>query len=856
MAWLRSKLFKWFLLGIAILLVLLAAGLGIAFYNLEGIIQANRDRILAQVNQVIGREVTVKDLQVNFWPGVQIELIDVVIEDDASFSEEPFLTAASMDLSLRFWPLLEGNLDISNFTFQQPSIQLIQNNEGQYNFASLIDGASSAPAEPTVPDTPAEAAGQVMALSVDSLEINDGALQFINQANDEVISVKQINLRVNDFAPNAAFPIQLSAALFGDQSNFTYQGSVGPLTEPQVDGTLTLSSLPIEPVMQWAGMQDALPETLQIEGALTGRIPVQGGLEDLSLEPELDGQALTIHYPNAFTKPAGEPLTLKSQASVTAAALTLSNLQIQTPPFNLSGAGTIAFSEDQTTQFSLSSEPFALTGAAEALPALQAFEPEGQATLSAVTLTPGQEPMVDGTLALNNASLLIEALPERVKSIAGEIAFTESNAQTQNLTAQIGESPLSINANVTQFFPPTTQYQLTSERLRLRDVVEREEPSEDILEGVETNGTAVVGEDSTQVEGTLYSAEGRLQQLSFTDLRGDYRLADQVFNANNVNFQTLNGNVDAQITYDMRQDPPAFEIKTQAQQIDLAQYFQQSFIDVSEFARGTLDFSVDLQGQGNEWSTIQPSLQGSAEGLVVDGMLMNVNVADRVLGKLSQLPIIAGFKQDLEQQYPALFDSQHTVFDRFELKSGIEGGTFNLEPVILAAQQWGMTAQGSYQFDQGLRSDALLQLSQGMSQYLVDKVNELRFLTDQEGHITVPFSLQGALTNLTPAPNQTLVQNLIQKAAVGGALDGIMGQQNNPFSGFLRGALDQALGGETGSSPAMQNLFPGEAGPTQAATETAESATPRVEQATPRTPSPEDAVKDAVENIFQGIRDR
>src|SRR5690606_4260407 len=136
------------------------------------------------------------------------------------------------------------------------------------------------------------------------------------------------------------------------------------------------------------------------------------------------------------------------------------------------------------------------------------------------------------------------------------------------------------------------------------------------------------------------------------------------------------------------------------------------------------------------------------------GEILGVNLPQNLMDGLERMPMIANFTTELKQNYPAMFSSSNTLFDKLELNATMEGSKINLEPVMLAAAEWAVSGEGSYDFDRGVTSDALLKLSQGLSGFLTSRVKELRFLTDQEGNVAVPFTLRGPLDRLQYSPNQ------------------------------------------------------------------------------------------------------
>ena len=60
---------KWIIAGGVVLLVLIIV-VSIALVSLNSLIDRNKQYILTQVKEAVGREVTVGDIRVSFWGGI------------------------------------------------------------------------------------------------------------------------------------------------------------------------------------------------------------------------------------------------------------------------------------------------------------------------------------------------------------------------------------------------------------------------------------------------------------------------------------------------------------------------------------------------------------------------------------------------------------------------------------------------------------------------------------------------------------------------------------------------------------------------------------------------------------------
>ena len=82
----------------AILGVVILAAIGVAVFamlNLQTLIGVHQDQLVARVERVVGRPITVGAVVPSWWP-LGVRLRQVSVGEDASFGAEPFLVADSV----------------------------------------------------------------------------------------------------------------------------------------------------------------------------------------------------------------------------------------------------------------------------------------------------------------------------------------------------------------------------------------------------------------------------------------------------------------------------------------------------------------------------------------------------------------------------------------------------------------------------------------------------------------------------------------------------------------------------------------------------------------------------------------
>ena len=129
-------------------LTAIAALLLILFLFRPGVYRL-RNRIATSIGSALGRRVALDNVRFHLLPRPGFDLEGLVIYDDPSFSAEPMIRAQDVSAAIRFRSLLRGRLEIATLSATEPSINLVHNNQGRWNLASLLERNAQIPAAPT-----------------------------------------------------------------------------------------------------------------------------------------------------------------------------------------------------------------------------------------------------------------------------------------------------------------------------------------------------------------------------------------------------------------------------------------------------------------------------------------------------------------------------------------------------------------------------------------------------------------------------------------------------------------------------------------------------------------------------------
>jgi uncharacterized protein involved in outer membrane biogenesis len=345
---------------IGVLILIIAAVVGYAYFNLNSIIESNRVRILDHASAAIGRPITANEIEASLGWGVSIEVTGVKVADDDAFSQLPFIEADSVLAKVEFVPLLFREIKVSELVLQQPQIRIVRNPSGALNVSTLAKkhphrargkepGVTPHPGGPPgsglgpAPNISANAPETAVArrerrFTIENFTITDGRILYVdNEAGGAPVSVNAVNLKVTHFGLAKSFDIALELAALGDTRNLEIKGMAGPIVK---DGVIDTGSIPID-LNATAGpftlvelkavpeLVKAIPPALTLDGEVNLQAKVAGTVDAISLDASSDLSANQVTYAPSFDKPAGTTLKFTASGTRTAGKIVLQQVNLE-----------------------------------------------------------------------------------------------------------------------------------------------------------------------------------------------------------------------------------------------------------------------------------------------------------------------------------------------------------------------------------------------------------------------------------------------------------------------------------------------------------------------------------------------
>ena len=170
----RRKLFA----AIAVVIIIAAFGLARAA---DYILAQNRDQVHQELQKIIGKDLSFAGLEAVWWGRPGFVAREFRIADDPHFAATPIVSAQELILNVSLWDLLFQRLVITRLTFIAPEFQIIINEAGALNLASLLERKNELRGFPTLknPATP-EHKRIGINFSIARVDIQDGRVNYID----------------------------------------------------------------------------------------------------------------------------------------------------------------------------------------------------------------------------------------------------------------------------------------------------------------------------------------------------------------------------------------------------------------------------------------------------------------------------------------------------------------------------------------------------------------------------------------------------------------------------------------------------------------------------------------------------
>jgi AsmA protein len=139
-----------------------------------------QDQYKPIVEEALNRKVQLQDIRLTIWPRIGARVAGFVVLDDPAFGSSAFTSLTSLDIGVKFMPLLGGTVEVEEITLRNPIITVIKNKNGVLNVSTIGRTGVKLPHTPSrapIPST--EGPLKILALlAVDRVSILGGTLTY------------------------------------------------------------------------------------------------------------------------------------------------------------------------------------------------------------------------------------------------------------------------------------------------------------------------------------------------------------------------------------------------------------------------------------------------------------------------------------------------------------------------------------------------------------------------------------------------------------------------------------------------------------------------------------------------------
>jgi AsmA protein len=312
---------KFFLVLLAVVVVLIAAGIAVPFLLP---MDTYKQQIEAQVERATGRALAIEGtLDISLLPTVAVSAEGVRFANVEGSANPNMVRLKDFQAELKIWPLLRGSVEVDRFVLVEPEFYLEIDAAGRPNWELAAPQTGETQAQvPEQPDTGTEQPGGGMRLPITQVKlgeirIQDGTLTFSDARSDTEQRIEAINLDLDlpDLqSPMAAQgslayrgkPVELALAverplalvqggssplrLTGKAPDLalTFDGALDNAETPRGAGAIELNVASIRDLAAW------LAEPLAFEGEGLRTFRVSGKLEGSPTQIALSDARLAL----------------------------------------------------------------------------------------------------------------------------------------------------------------------------------------------------------------------------------------------------------------------------------------------------------------------------------------------------------------------------------------------------------------------------------------------------------------------------------------------------------------------------------------------------------------------------------
>jgi uncharacterized protein involved in outer membrane biogenesis len=773
----------------------------ILFYaatNLNSIIAERRQTILDKVSASLGRPVHAADIKVSLGWGIMADVTGVQIADNPAISDKPFIEASDVYTKLNLMPLLARRIEVSEVVLDKPVIRIVQSRDGRLNIATIGHRNGNAP-------TPqGKGSSTLDTLQVKDFSINNGTVIYQAAGASGPATINSIDLKVRNFDFSSPFKVAVTFAALSDKQNFDLSATIGPILK---NGGLDLNAIPISakasvgPILlsqlkAIPALAKSIPPKLVIPDPVSFEATADGTLDSLKFNASSDLSADAIAFGDSFNKPANVPLKISAEGSrvgsaidVNVANVTLGDLAMKASNIKIGGG---------TTSARIDTNSFDLGSLAKVLPSLGKYSLNGKSEIHSDVIIASGKPSAHGTVSLVDVGL---SQPDQktppLSHLGGNIKLDSTSADVGPLTFNLGASQATLKSHVDQFRPLVASYELNAASIHVADLAPARPPDEQINQLFAKGSVSIQGIGPV-VDSQVTSPSGNLANVPYQNLNLSMSLEGKEARVISLKIKAFAGDVVATANVMLENGAP-FRASISFTNLDVRQALDSQKAKAAGTVRGTLGGNVNVSAKVGGFDEMKPTIKGDGKLVLTNGKLIGVNIGGEALKKVQNLPAIGALvPAAVIQHHPELFSNPDTDIQIASLSFVLAGPRITSHDIKVQTVDYNLLGDGWFDMDKNIDMAAQIVLSPQFSKELIEQKQQVAYIADRDGQISIPLQISGQLPKPTILPNVT---ELAQRAATHAA----QAQGQKYIGKFLSkkglpGGLGKFLGADSGGA--------------------------------------------------------
>lgn len=258
---------------------------------------------------------------------------------------------------------------------------------------------------------------------------------------------------------------------------------------------------------------------------------------------------------------------------------------------------------------------------------------------------------------------------------------------------------------------------------------------------VDAKGVAIGKADGKIVGGEINTAY-LLKPISAVE--GKFNIAGPDLNITQGTCLIGSGRVDAVVSVKDYMGAQDYAINLKTKDINVREVIRQPSEGVA--LDGLVSFETALTGEGfANLSSLAP-VAGTANLVLAQGKLENINVLRLVLEKMSMLPkLMEKLDASLPEKYKEKINQNFTELKVVKLDMNARDGVFNIDPVDIKTDVFSVKGTGTLDLHMNTQMETKISIPEDLSKSMADAVPELGLLINKDKQIMIPLVIEGKI---------------------------------------------------------------------------------------------------------------